>query len=111
MNNKKNEELLDKKCNCECGDDCSCYEGECNCDENCSCTENLNDILENATEEEFCGTYTVDFDCPFDELEDIDCCYELDGKKLALIGLGAALAGGAICYAVKKKKKNKSKKK
>lgn len=93
-NNKKHDELLDKKCGCN--------------KEICDC-ENLEveeeDSFEDLITDDFSGTYTVSFDGLYDEVDSLEDECELDTKKLALVGLGALLVGGALCYAVKKKNK------
>lgn len=59
----------------------------------------------------FVGTYTDNVnDEEFDKLfnfnnEDEEC--EMDKKAIALIGVSALLASGALCYAFKKSKKKK----
>lgn len=97
---------------------------ECNCNEEiCECNKDVWDCTEiNPTNEEKCfycdredceceegeftGTYTVNFDGLCDELEECECSNcDIDTKKLVLIGAGALLAGGALCYAFKKKKR------
>lgn len=125
MSNKefeKIDETIDTTNICECNEEtCNCNEEICECgEEACDCTEN-NSLSEgecfycdredcNCEEGEFTGTYTVNFDGLCEELD--ECEYgncEIDTKKLALIGAGALLAGGALCYVFKKKKKNKKK--
>lgn len=111
-NKKQNKELENK---CICNDEvCDCMNDDLlnvkhTCDEDvCECNNielEDEDSFEDLTDVNFSGTYTVNFDGLYDEIDSLDDSHELDTKKLALVGLGALLAGGAICYAIKKKKK------
>lgn len=93
-NNKKHDELLDKKCGCN---------KEVYNYKNLEIKEE--DSFEDLISDDFSGTYTVSFDGLYDEVDSLEDKHRLDVKKLALVGLGILLTGGALCYTVKKKNK------
>ncbi len=67
MKKKNEEEIIEKECNCGCGEECTC-EGDCHCD-NCSCDDEC----------------SCDCGCNCSCDDDCDCLEPLE-EKLILIG-------------------------